>query len=157
VRRTPNQTASDMTFSRSCDQGKSQKGTERWLWTLNWFFEPNFKIVLFQLAWFSWLFDVLLVSRFVFMWQPWVCANTAAHLCLQYSSFVIYWQFRRIDHNRSHQPVSSAVARQPRTPGRGGRPFVGAPQCILYWQVRTISLPLTFTLLVFALNAEPVD
>jgi len=29
-------------------------------------FEPNFKTVLFQLVWFSWLFDASFVSRFVF-------------------------------------------------------------------------------------------
>jgi len=27
-----------------------------------WFSEPNFKTDLFQLAWFSWLFDASLVS-----------------------------------------------------------------------------------------------
>jgi len=60
VRRTPNQTDRDMTFSRSCDPGKSKKRIERQWWTFDWFFEPNFKIVLFQLAWFSWLFDTSL-------------------------------------------------------------------------------------------------
>jgi len=36
------------------------------------------------------------------MWQPWVCANTTAHLCLQYGQNFELWQFRRIDHNGSH-------------------------------------------------------
>jgi len=48
------------------------------MWTFSWFSESNFKTVVFQRAWFSWFYDVSLVSRFVF------CANTTAHLCLQY-------------------------------------------------------------------------
>ena len=42
--------------------------------------ESNFKTAEFQCAWFSWFYDALLVSRFVF------CANTVAHLCLQCAS-----------------------------------------------------------------------
>jgi len=30
------------------------------------FSEPDFKTILFQLAWFSWRFDASLVSRFIF-------------------------------------------------------------------------------------------
>ena len=69
VRRTPNQTDSDVTFSRSCYHGKITK--EDWKITtdvnfLNWFSELNFKTVLFQLAWFSWFSDASLLFRFVF-------------------------------------------------------------------------------------------
>jgi len=42
------------------------------------------------------------------MWQPWVYANTAARLCLQYvHHFELFqaWQFKWIDHNDSHKPV----------------------------------------------------
>jgi len=69
---------------------------------INWFSESNFKTVLFQRAWFNWCYDVSLVSRFVF------CANTVAHLCLpNVLRFELsHWQFRRIDHNGSHKPVS---------------------------------------------------
>jgi len=43
------------------------------------------------------------------MWQPWVYVNTDAHLSLQYvhHSELRHWQFRRIDHNGSHKPVSA--------------------------------------------------
>jgi len=65
-------------------KGKSEKGKriQRQEWRSNWFSEPNFNTVVFQLAWFSWLFDTLLVSRFVFS-----CGNPRCaliHLRLQY-------------------------------------------------------------------------
>jgi len=47
-------------------------------------------------------------------------ANTAAHLCLQYvHHFELFraWQFKRIDHNNSHKPVSVL---SPGTSGNGG-------------------------------------
>jgi len=43
------------------------------------------------------------------MWQP-GCALIQPHTCACkmciISSFVIHWQFRRIDHNGSHKPIS---------------------------------------------------
>jgi len=51
------------------------------------------------------LMHASLVSCFVFWcgnWQPLVCANAAAHLCLQYvHHFELHHWFRRIDHNGS--------------------------------------------------------
>jgi len=84
VRRTPNQTDSDVTFSRSCDQGIIKKELKDNYGRFNWFYEPHFKTVLFEFAWFSWLFAASLVLPLHFlMWRPWVCASTAAQLCLK--------------------------------------------------------------------------
>jgi len=91
-------------------KGKSQKRLERHIWTFNWSSETNFKTVPFQLAWFRWLFDASLVSRFIFWSGNPGCALIQPHTCACnmriISSFVINWQFRRIDHNGSHKPVS---------------------------------------------------
>jgi len=91
-------------------KGKSQKRIERWLWTFNWFSVPNFKTVVFQLAWFSWLFDASLLSCFIFWCGNPGCALLQLHTCACnmciISSFVINWQFRQIDHNSSHKPAS---------------------------------------------------
>jgi len=66
-------------------KGKSQKRIENKLRPFNWFSDPSFKIVLFQLAWLSWVFSRIISFPFRFlMWQPWVCADAASHVCLQY-------------------------------------------------------------------------
>jgi len=52
---------------------------------------------------------------------------------------------------------TSAVARQPRTPCREAGETIPRGPTTYIALVRGVSLPLTFTLLVFALNAEPVD
>jgi len=108
---------SDVTFFNATDicqivrsKENHNKVIERQLWTFLQFSELNFKTVVFQLAWFSWLFDVSLVSRFIFccgkpgqaLIQPHTCA---CNMCI-ISSFVRNWQFRRIDHNGSQKPVS---------------------------------------------------
>ena len=57
--------------------------------------------------------DLQCITSFPFsllMCQPWLCINTAAHLCLRlqyehHTSFVINWWFRRIDHNGQTGPL----------------------------------------------------
>jgi len=48
----------------------------------------------------SWFYDASLVSRFTF------CATTVAHLCLQCVLRFALRQFRGIDNNGSHKPLS---------------------------------------------------
>jgi len=74
VRRTPNQSESDVAFSRSCDQEKSTKKDWKIIADVNWCSEPNFQTVLFQLAWFIWPFDASLVYRFVIWYGNLGCA-----------------------------------------------------------------------------------
>jgi len=45
VRHTSSQTDHDVTFSRSCDQGKIAKKLEKYSWTSHLFSEPNFKTI----------------------------------------------------------------------------------------------------------------
>jgi len=91
-------------------KGKPQKRLEKHIRTFYWSSGTNFKTVLFQLAWFSCLFDASLVSRFVSWCGNRGCALMQPHTCACnmgiISSFVINWQFRRVDHNGSHNPVS---------------------------------------------------
>ena len=85
VRRTPNENDSDVTFFKSCDRGKIRKIIAKLIWTFSWFSESNFKTALFQLAWISYFWSITgFLYRFFLIWQTCVCANTAAHLCLQY-------------------------------------------------------------------------
>jgi len=84
VRRTPNQTDSNVTFFRPYDQGKiTKKDWKAIWWTFNWSSEPSFKTVVFELAWFTWLwlFDASLVSRFVFWCGNLGCAPIQPHTC----------------------------------------------------------------------------
>jgi len=76
--------------------------------------EDNYERLIHFLSHISKLsnFNVLdLVDFMMHHWLPvsFFCADTVAHLCLQcvlFSSFIINWQFMRIDHNGSHKPVS---------------------------------------------------
>jgi len=87
--------------------GKSQKRIERSLWTFNWFSETNFKTVIFQLAWFSCLFDASLVPV-SFLDVATLIQPHAVHVLAICASFRVSlnWQFRRIDRYGSHKPVS---------------------------------------------------
>jgi len=87
-------------FPDGAIKGKWQNKIEGKLWPFNRFSELNFKTVIFQLAWFSWLFDASLVYRYVF-W----CATLGVHwygcTSVHHFEFCHFWQFRRIDHNGS--------------------------------------------------------
>jgi len=47
----------------------------------NWFSEPNFKTVLFELVWLSWLFDASWVSRFILWCDNSGCELMQPHTC----------------------------------------------------------------------------
>jgi len=91
--------------------GISQARIERYLWTFNWFSEPYFKTLLLYFN-LLYLDDFLIHHKFPvsFFDVAILGALEQLHTCacnmFIISSFVINWQFRRIDHNGSHKPVS---------------------------------------------------
>jgi len=87
--------------------GDGRKAWKTYIWTFSWSSSTNFFL---QLAWFIRLFGASLVSSFLFWFGNPGCALMGPHtyacnVCI-ISSFVINWQFRRIDHNGSHKPIS---------------------------------------------------
>jgi len=81
----PIKTDRDVTLPRSSYQRKTTKKDWKIIRPFNWFSDPSFKIVLFHLAWLSWVFHASLVSRFVFWCGNSGCADATPHTCLQYA------------------------------------------------------------------------
>ena len=110
LRRPPNQTDCDVTFSRSRDQWKI---TKKWSKD-NYERLINLLTQISKLSYFN-LFDLadfwcITVSLFIFWCGNRGCALIQPHTCAcnMYIvlSMVINWQSRRFDHNDSHMPES---------------------------------------------------
>ena len=84
VRHTPSQTDRGVPFSRLCDQGKITKSFQGSYGRLIDFLSQISKLSHFNLLDLA-AFYFTCITRFPFrflMWQPWVCADTTAHLSL---------------------------------------------------------------------------